>query len=91
VVQHGVAIDLKQVKTFKQNGAKKFTKLYDSTEIIGTEEACKAEMSDVWRRIRGKEGQKMRLAMKRLRKIAETSWKEGQSRETMEGISRYFV
>jgi hypothetical protein len=73
--------------TYK-NGS--WTKLYDGTEIIGTEEACKAEMSAVWKRVQGEEGGRMREAMKRLRSVAEENWLKGQSRKTMEGIAQYF-
>jgi hypothetical protein len=84
-----VAIDLKQVKTFKE-GLQRFNKLYDGTIVLGTEEAIKKEMAETWVRVRGKEGDEMRKRMEGLREVAYKSWKEGKSRETMVGLEKYF-
>ncbi len=88
-MKYGVGIDLKQVKTFK-GGNEKFHTLYDGTGIIGTEDAIKKEMAEVWARIRGPEGEQMREKMKGIRAICEKSWREGNSRKTMEGMAKYF-
>jgi len=93
VVEQGVAIDLKQIKSFKTpdlQGDEKFSMLYDGTEVIGTEEAIKKEMTETWARVRGPEGEEMKGKMKALRAVYDTSWREGKSRETMEGIAKYF-
>jgi hypothetical protein len=90
VEANGVGIDLKQIKTFKPNGSKTFNKLYDGTVIVGTEEACKAEMADVWRRLKGAEGVQMKEKIKKLRAEADQSRKGGQSRRTMEALSQFF-
>lgn len=89
MVAKGTAIDLKQVKTFK-DGNDKFHTLYDGTKILGTEAAIKAEMADVWVRVRGEEGKRMRTKMGSLRSICEASWKAGMSRQAMESLAHYF-
>jgi hypothetical protein len=90
VLQNGAAIELKQLKTFKQSGSKKFSRLYDGTEIVGTEAACKAEMADVWRRIMNGEGQKMKDAVRKMKLISTRSWRDGQSRQVMEGLKQFW-
>ncbi len=72
-------------------GNDKFHVLYDGTEIIGSEEAIKQEMVETWGRIRGPEGGKTREIMKEIRVTLEKSWREGKSREAMEGIAQYFI
>ncbi|KAK4690044.1 hypothetical protein P7C73_g46, partial [Tremellales sp. Uapishka_1] len=87
----GVAITLDQVKTFKTNSSDKTTKkTYAGVEIIGTEEAIKAEFTAVLKRIRGEEGDVMRKKMGDLKALHEQSYREGESRKTMEGMARYF-
>ena len=88
-VENGVGIDLKQVKTFRA-GKTKFNELYDGTIIVGTEEAIKAEMAEVWQRIKGPEGERMREKMRGIRALLVKSWQEGRSRQAMEGLSQYF-
>ncbi|WWD19334.1 hypothetical protein CI109_103793 [Kwoniella shandongensis] len=78
-----VAIELKQVKTFSKPV---FKKLYDGTEIVGTEEAIKAEMKDAFKRIRGKEGEELRERMKGVKKIVKDSWESGRARKDMEAL-----
>lgn len=87
VVKAGCAIEIKQVKTFKPTTMKK---LYDGTEIVGTEEAVKAELADIWTRMRGEEGVKMRENMAKLKAIHKESWANGEARKAMEGISRFY-
>lgn len=90
MVINGAAIELEQIKTFKPFKSKTPNILYDGTVIVGTEAACKAEIADVWKRLKGDEGQQMRMAIKRLRDIAAKSWTDGQSMQTLLGFSRYF-
>jgi hypothetical protein len=66
------------------------SRLYDGTEIVGTEEAIKSEMKNVWARMKGSEGQEMRHRMIALRERCRVSWLEGGARREMEGMSRYF-
>lgn len=88
-VKYGVGIELKQVKMFR-GGNEKFNKLYDGTKIVGTEDAIKKEMAEVWARIKGPEGERMREKMRDMRALFEKSWREGKSRKEMEGLSQYF-
>jgi len=79
----GCAIDIKQVKSFKPP---QFKKLYDGTEIVGTEEAIKSELKDIWKRISGSEGEKMRSNMQELKKICVKSHDSGSAAEGMKNL-----
>ncbi|OCF35788.1 hypothetical protein I316_02280 [Kwoniella heveanensis BCC8398] len=85
--KYKVGIDLKQVKTFKDPS---WTRLYDGTTIVGTEEAIRAEMQDAWTRIRGAEGDEMRERMKGLRDILKKSWAEGKSKDDLAALGTCF-
>lgn len=87
VIKHGCAIDIKQVKTFKPTH---FKKLYDRTEIVGTEEAIKAELKDIWERIRGEEGARMRENVSKVRATLKQSWESGEARKAMQSLARFY-
>ncbi|WVQ84178.1 hypothetical protein IAT38_006325 [Cryptococcus sp. DSM 104549] len=82
-----VGLELKQVKTFANPS---FTKLYDGTTIVGTEEAIVAEMKDVWSRMRGKEGEEMRERMSGVKGVLKKSWDGGRSRADMLDLGKCF-
>ncbi|WVQ95242.1 hypothetical protein IAU59_002337 [Kwoniella sp. CBS 9459] len=82
-----VGIDLKQVKTFKDPS---WTKLYDGTTIVGTEEAIKAEMKNAWTAVLGPEGKEMRERMKGLKAILKKSWEEGRSKDDLAALGTCF-
>lgn len=83
------AIELTQVKTFKDRSLPK--KLYNRPDLIGTENAIKKEMSEVWARIDGPEGQTLRDNMGKVRDLCLASWESGESRRVMvEGIAKFF-
>lgn len=82
-------VTLKQPYTFKE-GNDRFHTLYDGTEILGTEDAIKAEMKATWALMRGPEGDTMRQRMAGLREKAKQSWQEGCSRRAMEAVAQYF-
>ncbi|WWD19336.1 hypothetical protein CI109_103795 [Kwoniella shandongensis] len=87
IENHRVGIQLKQVMTFVNPEHKK---LHDGTEIIGTEEAITAEMKDVFKRMKGPEGEELRERMQSLRRVAQESWKDGKARRDMEAIGTFF-
>lgn len=87
VVKHGCSIDIKQVKTFKPAH---FKKLYDGTEIVGTEEAIKAELKDIWARMRGEEGAQMRENVRKVKGMLKHSWEDGEARKAMQGLSKFY-
>ena len=86
VVKHGCAVDIKQVKTFKPSH---FQKLYDGTEIVGTEEAIRAELKDIWARMRGDEGAQMRENVQKVRAMLKESWEGGEARQAMQSLARF--
>ncbi|ODO04621.1 hypothetical protein I350_05227 [Cryptococcus amylolentus CBS 6273] len=75
-----VGIDLKQCKTFYDPA---FRTLYDGTEVIGTEEAIKGEMKEVWERMRGTEGEVMRTRIKEVKSRLRESLANGQAGRDM--------
>ena len=79
----GAAIELKQIKSFKNPS---FTRLYSGVDVIGTEEAIRAEMEGVWARMLGKDGDSMRRGMGKFKEISETSRREGSSWLAMEAL-----
>ena len=85
--EHGVAIELVQVKTFKNPS---FTQLYRGIEVVGTEKAIKDEMAGVWTRVKGEECEVMRAKMDVLREKCKQSWQGGESRKAMEAVAQFF-
>lgn len=85
--KHRVGVQLKQVMTFKVVEGVNTETLYDGTKIIGTEAAIK-EMKGAWAKMRGRDGDVFRQNMVDLRGIAAKSWRDGESRKTMESISK---
>lgn len=92
VVKHGAGIDLKQVKTFHGANPSTFpTTLYDGTKLVGTDDAIKEEMLDLWRKLQH-DGlrEKLTEGMQGVRKVCNESRLNGCSKAEMEGLSRYF-
>lgn len=58
----------KQIMTPK-GGLEKFHTLLDGTEVIGTEEAIKIELADIWTKMKGEEGEEFRRNMGKVRDI----------------------
>ncbi|ODO07549.1 hypothetical protein L198_01128 [Cryptococcus wingfieldii CBS 7118] len=75
-----VGIDLKQTKTFINPP---FNKLYDGTVIEGTESAIKDEMRTVWKRMKGKEGEEMRVRMGEVKERLRKSFNDGRGKQDM--------
>lgn len=80
-------MDIKQVKTFKPSH---FRRLYDGTEIVGTEEAIKAELKDIWARMRRDEGAQMREHVQKVRAMLKGSWEGGEARQAMQSLARFY-
>jgi hypothetical protein len=87
---HRVGLTLYQAFTFKNPHKIDMSRLYDGTEIIGTEEAIKAEMKDVWERMKGQEGTEMRARMRGIKQRCKDSWSAGEARRAMVGMAQYF-
>lgn len=88
--RYKAGIDLKQVKCFYGIGEKP-TVLYDGTKLIGTEEAIKDEMIDLWGKLKGELGKELYEGMGALRKTCEKSCSEGgASRQAMIDFATYF-
>lgn len=94
LTENGAAIDLVQIKTFERSAvldpSVKFDRLYSGEVIVGTEEAIRAEMKDVFTRVRGAEGETMRGEMRRLRETARKSRESGGARQAMEALAEFF-
>ncbi|ODO12032.1 hypothetical protein I350_00816 [Cryptococcus amylolentus CBS 6273] len=75
-----VGIDLKQTKTFTNPP---FDTLYDGTVIEGTESAIKDEMRTVWKRMKGKEGEGMRVRMGEVKERLRKSFNDGRGKQDM--------
>ncbi|CAD6576778.1 MAG: hypothetical protein TREMPRED_001769 [Tremellales sp. Tagirdzhanova-0007] len=83
LIRAGAAIELEQIKSFKDPSS---TRLYSGVDIIGTEEAIKAELAGVWAKMLGEEGDSMRRGMKRSKDVCEKSRREGSSWLAMEAV-----
>lgn len=66
------------------------SRLLDGREVVGTQQAIKAEMGDILRRLAGAEGEEMRARMRALKGRVRESWASGGSRRAMEGMREYF-
>ncbi|ODO05735.1 hypothetical protein I350_04796 [Cryptococcus amylolentus CBS 6273] len=83
--QAGVAIDLKQTKTFKDPA---HNKLYDGTVIVGTEQAIKEELASVFEALKGVEYEKMVRKLGEIRAAVEKDKNEGKAKEAMEALGK---
>ena len=57
--------------------------MYRGGIVQGTKEAIRAELDEIFMKIRGKEGEEVRNCMGRLHDVVVTSRKEGQSAKSM--------
>jgi hypothetical protein len=90
VKKYNAGTDLKQVKCFYGQGEQPKI-LYDGTELVGTEEAIKAEMVGLWGRIQGDLGRELYRGMGEMRAICAKSCSEGgSSRQAMLDFAKYF-
>lgn len=87
--KYGAGIDVKQAKCFLGDQGIP-TKLHDGTEYIGTTEAIRAEMTDLWSRLRGPYGGELRRGMEALSDLVRQSHYEGKSKSTIESMGKYF-
>ncbi|WVQ72680.1 hypothetical protein IAR50_002240 [Cryptococcus sp. DSM 104548] len=83
--QAGVAIDLKQTKTFKDPA---HNKLHDGTVIVGTEQAIKEELASVFEKMKGPEYEKMVGKLGEIRAAVEKDKDEGKAKEAMEALGK---
>ncbi|ODN92125.1 hypothetical protein L198_05797 [Cryptococcus wingfieldii CBS 7118] len=83
--QAGIAIDLKQTKTFKDPA---HNKLYDGTVIVGTEQAIKEELASVFEALKGAEYEKMVRKLGEIRAAVEKDKDEGKAKEAMEALGK---
>lgn len=89
VKRYKAGVDLKQVKCFFGQGEKPEV-LYDGTRLIGTPEAIRTEMVDLWSQLQGKLGQELYEGMAALRQMCEKSCREGgASRQAMMDFAKY--
>lgn len=86
----GAAHDLKQVKSFSGDPSKFPKVLYDGTELIGTDEAIKEEMSQLWARLKTGYADELRANMRKVKDICYESRQNGTSRRQMEALARFF-
>ncbi|KIY52796.1 UDP-Glycosyltransferase/glycogen phosphorylase [Fistulina hepatica ATCC 64428] len=88
-VNQKVAFELLQVR----NGASIGRKAYRDQEktISGMLEDVAAEMHDVWKRLRGEEGQAMRQRMIELRQAVKDDRERGEAKRAMEQFRDYMV
>lgn len=86
----GAAHDIKQVKTFMGDPAKFPKTLYDGTKLVGTDEAIKEELTELWARLKDGYADELRQNMLRVKEICAKSRRDGTSRKEMEGLARYF-
>lgn len=90
VKKYNAAIDIKQVKCFFGDIGKP-TDLYDGTRLVGTEEAIKAEMVDLWDQLKGDLGLLLYMGMDQLGQLCKKSCeKGGASRQAMLDFAKYF-
>ncbi|ODN92126.1 hypothetical protein L198_05798 [Cryptococcus wingfieldii CBS 7118] len=83
--QAGVAIDLKQTKTFKDPA---HNKLYDGTVIVGTEQAIKEELASVFEALKGAEYEKMVRKLGEIRADVEKEKNGGKAKAAMEALGK---
>lgn len=89
-MKYKAGIDLKQAKCFFGEGEKPKV-LYEGTPYVGTDEAIKAEMTELWAGLKGDQGKDLTQGMKQLREMCVQSCAEGgKSRQAMRDFSKYF-
>ena len=72
-----------------QFGAEMVNRTYaNGVKYTGDEKAIRAEMDEVWRMMRGKEGDDMRSRMRELREVVRGSWESGRAREGLQALGR---
>lgn len=62
--------------------------LYRGGKVEGTDEAIRAELKEVFEKVRGKEGEEVRKGMEGLHRIEMDSRKDGQTAKAMEALGR---
>lgn len=88
--KYNAGIDLKQVKCFDGPGTRPKV-LYDGTEFLGTEEAMKEEMVEMWAALKGDLGKGLYQGMAALRELCYKSCHEGgASRQAMLDLAEYW-
>ena len=72
-----------------QFGAEQVNRTYaNGVQYGGDEKAIRAEMDQVWRMMRGKEGDEMRTRMGELREIVRGSWESGLALEGLQALGK---
>lgn len=90
VKKYKAGVDIKQAKCFFGQGEKPKV-LYDGTELIGTEEAIKAELVELWTQMKGDLGKELAAGMAELRQLCDKSCHEGGgSRQGMLDLAKYW-
>jgi len=90
LVKYKAGTDLKQAKCFFGEGEKPKV-LYEGTPYVGTDEAIKGEMTELWTGLKGDQGKQLTQGMKELREICAKSCAEGgESWQAMLDFSKYF-
>ncbi|KAF5379273.1 hypothetical protein D9757_010676 [Collybiopsis confluens] len=82
----GLAFELIQVR----NGESAGKPTHRGPIVQGTQEAVESEMTDIWNRMRGEEGQKMRERVIDFSKAMRADYKNGKARQAMNRISELF-
>lgn len=62
----------------------------NGVHVVGTDEAIAEELADVWKKMRGPEGDVYRENVVETREIMSSSWESGGSRQAMKDLARYF-
>ncbi|KIK53865.1 glycosyltransferase family 1 protein [Collybiopsis luxurians FD-317 M1] len=82
----GLAFELVQVR----NGESIGKPTHRGPIVEGTQEAVEAEMTDVWAKMRGEEGQKMRERVVKFGNAMKEDYKDGKARQAMNRVSEFF-
>ncbi len=81
----GLAYELMQVR----NGNSIGRSTHRGTYVHGTQEAVEEEMSGIWSRMRGEEGQKMRERVVSFRKAMGEDYQSGKAKRDMDSLAQF--